>query len=246
MKLRHVGYWAVVCVMIAARLAAAADDKSASDKSQKSTDKAKSKLTLASFMLDESYPEGPGQPGIFGEMSPNLGKIIERMDKAAGDDKVFGIVIHLDDAELGLGKVDELRAAIARARKAGKKVYADLYESRSAGYLLACACDEIIMPPVSELTVSGVRLEITYYKGLLDKLGIKADMLQMGDYKGAAEPMTRDKMSPEFRGQTEKVVDDYYQQLVDTIATERKLDPGKVKDIIDEGLFTAARARNWD
>jgi protease IV len=243
MKLRHVGYWAVVCVMMIARMAAAADEKAASDKSQKSTDKAKSKLTLASFMLDESYPEGPGQPGIFGEMSPNLGKIIERMDKAAADDKIFGIVIHINDAELGRGKVDELRAAIDRVKKAGKKVYADLYETLSPGYLLACDCDEIIMPPVSELTVSGVRLEITYYKGLLDKLGIKADMLQMGDYKGAAEPMTRDKMSPEFRGQTEKVVEDYYQQLVETIAAQRKLDVGKVKDIIDEGLFTADRAK---
>ncbi|HTQ37474.1 MAG TPA: signal peptide peptidase SppA [Pirellulales bacterium] len=243
MKLRHAAYLAAFCVLIAGRLAGAADDKSASDKTDKAADKAKAKLSLASFMLDESYPEGPGQPGIFGELSPNLSKIIERMDKASADDKIFGIVIHIDDADLGRGKVDELRAAIARARKAGKKVYADLYEARSPGYLLACGCDEIIMPPVSELTVAGVRLEITYFKNLLDKLGIKADMLQMGAYKGADEPLTRDKMSPEFRQQTEKVVDDYYQQLVDTIAADRKLDVGKVKDLIDEGLFTAERAK---
>src|SRR5262249_9191521 len=154
----------------------------------------------------ESYPEGPGQPGIFGELSPNLSKIMERIDKAAADEKIYGIVLHIDDAQLGLGKVNEMRSTIARARKAGKKVFADLYEARASSYLLACACDEIIMPPVSELTVSGVRMEITYFKGLLDKLGIKADMLQMGAYKGAAEPLTRDKMSPEFRKQTELVI----------------------------------------
>ncbi|HZZ26473.1 MAG TPA: signal peptide peptidase SppA [Pirellulales bacterium] len=243
MHLRRIGYLAVVCVFLATRLAGAADEKAASDKSEKAADKSKSKLTLASFMLDESYPEGPTQPGIFGEMQPNLGRLMERMNKAADDDKIYGIVIHINDADLGRGKVDELRAVIAHARKAGKKVYADLYETRSAGYLLACACDQIIMPPVSELTVSGVRLEITYFKGLLDKLGIKADMLQMGDYKGADEPLTREKMSPEFRGQTEKVVDDYYQQLVEIVSTERKLDAGKVKDVIDEGLFTADRAK---
>jgi len=240
MNLRRISCLLLVLSLAMVRVAGAADEKSSSEKS---SDKSKSKLTLASFMLDESYPEGPGQPGIFGEMSPNLSKIIERIDKAAADDKVFGIVLHLDDAQLGLGKVNELRSAIARARKAGKKVYADLYESRSSGYMLACACDEIIMPPVSELTVSGVRMEITYLKGLLDKLGIKADMLQMGAYKGAAEPLTRDKMSPEFRKQTELVIDDFYQQLVETIAAERKLDAGKVKDLIDEGLFTAARAK---
>ena len=46
-------------------------------------------------------------------------------------------------------------------------------------------------------------------------------------------------MSPEFRKQTETVIDDYYQQLIETIAKDRKLDRGKVKDLIDEGLFTA-------
>ncbi len=206
-------------------------------------DKAAAKRTLATFTLDESYPEGPGQPGIFGDLSPNLAKMIERIDKAAADDKVFGIMIHLEDAQLGRGKVDELRSAILRARKAGKKVYAELNEASSPGYLLACACDEIVMPPVSMLSVAGVRMEITYYKNLLDKLGVKADMLQMGDYKGAAEPMTRENMSPEFRKQTETVIDDYYQQLIETIAKDRKLDRGKVKDLIDEGLFTAQRAK---
>ena len=151
-------------------------------------------------------------------MSPNLAKMIERIDKAAADDKIFGIMIHLNDAALGRGKVDELRSAILRARKSGKKVYAELNESTSAGYLLATACDEIIMPPVGRLTISGVRMEITYYKSLFDKLGIKADMLQVGDYKGAAEPMTRDKMSPEFRKQTEVVIDDFYNQLIETLS----------------------------
>jgi protease-4 len=176
-------------------------------------------------------------------LSPNLAKMIERIDKAAADDKVFGILIHLDDAALGRGKVDELRSAILRARKSGKKVYAEMNESSGAAYMLASACDQIAMPPVSMLTVAGVRMEITYFKNLLEKLGIKADMLQVGDYKGAAEPLTRENMSPEFRKQTETVIDDYYQQLIETIAKDRKLDAAKVKDLIDEGLFTAQRAK---
>ena len=43
-----------------------------------SRDKNAGKRTLASLKLDESYPEGPGQPGIFGDLSPNLAKMIER------------------------------------------------------------------------------------------------------------------------------------------------------------------------
>jgi protease IV len=215
----------------------------AEEKKDSTTDKAKSKVTLATFNFDEAYPEGPGQPGIFGELQPSLAKIIERLDKAAADDKIFGIFIHLEETDLGRGRVDELRAAIQRVRKAGKKVYAELQEASGPSYLVATACDEIVMPPVSMLTVSGVRMEVTYFKNLFEKLGIKADMLQVGDFKGAAEPFTRENMSPEFRKQTEVVIDDYYNQLVNCISTERKLDKGKVKDIVDEGLFTAARAK---
>jgi protease-4 len=118
-----------------------------------------------------------------------------------------------------------------------------LPEASAAGYLLASACDEIIMPPVGMVSISGVRMEFMHFKNLFEKLGIHADFLQMGDYKGAAEPYTRDKMSPEFKKQMESVLDDYYAQLVETVAADRKLDPGKVKDLIDEGLFTAARAK---
>ena len=85
--------------------------------------------TLATFTLDESYPEGPGQPGIFGDLSPNLAKMIERIDKAAADDKVFGIMIHLEDAATGARQGRRTSLRDFAARKAGKKVYAELNET---------------------------------------------------------------------------------------------------------------------
>merc|ERR1711964_773000 len=85
--------------------------------------------------------------------------------------------------------------------------------------------------------------EITFFKDLLDKLDIEADMIQVGDYKGAAEPLTRDSMSDEFRAQYESLIDDLYNHLVETIADERKLDPKKVREAIDIGILTAAEAR---
>jgi protease-4 len=218
----------------------AADEKA---KEKPKAEKAKPKLTFGTLTLNSDYAEGPGQAGVFGEMAPNLAKIIDRIDAAAGDDKLTGLVLHMDGLEIGRGKVCELRAAIARARKAGKKVYADLHEGTAGAYMLASACDEIIMPPVGMVTISGVRMEIMYYKKLFDMLGVKADMLQVGDFKGAAEPYTRSNMSPEFRKQTETVIDDYYNQLVATIAADRKLEPAKVKELIDEGLFTSADAK---
>ena len=172
-------------------------------------------------MLKEDYAEGTAPAGLFGELKPHLREIIERLDKAAKDDKLSGVVLRIRSPELGLGKVDELRGAIGRLRAAGKKVYADVDSVMTKDYLIAAACDEIIMPPSGSLMLTGLAAEVTFYKSLLDKIGVEAEIIQVGDFKGAAEPFTRTEMSPEFRQQFEAVIDDYYDQMVTTIATDR-------------------------
>jgi protease IV len=201
------------------------------------------KLTVAVIPLKEDYPEGPAPAGLFGELKPHLRDMIERLDKAAKDDKVAAVMLRIRSPELGRGKVDEIRAAIARVRKTGKKVYADVDAADTRAYLIASACDEIVLPPSGELLLTGLQAQVMFYKGLLDKLGLQAQFIQIGDYKGAAEPMTRTDMSPEFRKQFEAVIDDYYEQLVETIAADRKLEKAAVRELIDEGLFTPERAK---
>ena len=93
------------------------------------------------------------------------------------------------------------------------------------------------MPESGSLMITGVQAEVMFFKGLFDKLGIQADFIQIGDFKGASEPLTRNTMSPEFRQQYEAVINDYYEQAVQTIAADRKLDADEVKRLIDVGLF---------
>jgi len=201
------------------------------------------KATLASVMLKEDYIEGTAPAGLFGELKPHLRDVIERLDKAAKDDKLSGVVLRIRSPELGLGKVDELRGVIGRLRAAGKKVYADVDSVMTKDYLIAAACDEVIIPPSGSLMLTGLAAEISFYKSLFDKLGVQAEIIQVGDFKGAAEPFTRTEMSPEFRQQFESVIEDYYSQMVSTIAKDRHLEEAQVKALIDEGLFTPERAK---
>ncbi len=91
-----------------------------------------------------------------------------------------------------------------------------------------------------------MRAEITFYKDLFEKLSIKADFLQMGDFKGAAEPYTRSGMSPEFRKNYESIIDDFFQKsYVETIANSRpdkKWNVESVRKLIDHGMYTAKGA----
>jgi protease-4 len=202
-----------------------------------------SKVTFASIKISGSFPETTSQIGLFGELGSDLRKMIERLDKVATGSDVSGVILKIRSPVIGRGKLNELWAAIQRVRKSGKKVYADLESASAADYLIATACDEIVMPPGGMLLVTGVRMEVMFYQKLLEKLNIKADFIQMGDFKGAAEPFMRTEMSPELRKQYESLVGDLYDQLVTTISESRGIKPDKVKALIDQGLFTAADAK---
>jgi len=224
-------------------LPARGDEKPA----EKKAEEKKAPATLAQIRLSGSLDEGPvSDDPLFGSLSETFKTKLDRIRKAKADPSVAALVLHFDDAGVGWGKLDELRRAIAEFRKAGKKVYAYLDAGDSHDYLAAVACDRIFMPESGTLMLTGVRTEVTFYKDLFDKIGVKADMLQMGDFKGAAEPFTRNSLSKENRQQLESVLEDYYENsLVGAIVASRpakKWTAEHVKKLIDQGPFTAKAA----
>jgi protease-4 len=208
------------------------------------TKAAKTHTKVVRLSLHGEYPEGPSETGMFGDLQPSLSRLIELLDDAKADKEVGAVWLRLDDLELGRGKVNEVRAAIAGVRKAGKPVYAELTSADSGGYLVASACDFIYMPVSGTLIIPGVRMEVTYYKGLLDKLGLKFDALRMGKYKGFVEPMSRETMSGPVRESLQAIVDDAYDGMIAWIAKDRHLEDYQVKALVDKGIFTASDAKD--
>lgn len=219
-----------------------------SQASEKLKAKAKSKsrrdkVRVALLTLKDSLPETSGQVGPFGETHLDLRETITRLERAAKDKAIAGVVLDIQNPSIGRGKVEELRSAISRFRASGKKVYAVMETGMPADYLVACACDEIVMPETGILMLPGIHMEATFYKGLLAKLGIQADFIHMGAYKGAAEPLTREKFSEPVRENMTALVDSLYDDLVTTIVKDRPISIAQAKEIIDTGLVTAKEAK---
>jgi protease IV len=201
--------------------------------------------TVAHIKLKGSFDEAPvADDPLFGVGAENFKIKLDRIKKAKDDPKIQGLYLEMAGVRIGRGKLNELRRAIADFRKAGKKAFAYVESGESGDYLVAAACDEVCIPESGWLVVTGVRAEMSFYKDLLEKVGVKADFLQMGAFKGAAEPLTRSSMSPELKKHMEGLVDDFYEfDLVGLIAESRKLTPEKVKTLIDEGPFSAKAAK---
>lgn len=228
-----------VCLTASGLLAhgAVPDDKPAEAKVEPQ------KIAYAHITIKGSYTEGPQAPDLFGSMSETLSAALARLDKAAGDDKITGVILRIDDPSIGWGKLNELRQAIAGVRKSGKKVYALVDSPGTKDYLVASACDEIVMPESGTLMMLGLRAEVSFYKNLLDMLDVKGEMLRVGEYKSAAEPFNRTEMSEPFRREMEAVLDDYYDQIKQMVGDGRGLKPDAVEAAIDAGPHTAKTAK---
>ena len=201
------------------------------------------KLKVVCFTLHGEYPEGPASADLFSEVRPSLSDIIGRIDAAGKDKDVAAVWIKLEGLSAGRGKINELRAAIARLRKANKPVYGELVTAEAGEYLVASACDEVFMPESGTLMIPGVRAEMMFYKGFLDKIGVEFDALKMGKYKGAFEPFTRRDMSQPLRESLEALVDDFYNEMTAAIAADRHTNDLVVKSLMDHGFFTAEGAK---
>jgi protease-4 len=180
---------------------------------------------------------------LTGGHGTELAALVERLRALAGDDKLTGMVVRVEQLAISLPDVVELRAAIHDVRKAGKLVACHAEDARNATYLVLAACDRIGLAPLGDVVIGGPTAMPIHIKPLLDKLGIQADFLHVGAYKGAAEPLTRDAPSREMEETLGAILDRRYQTMVDVIAAERKLSPAVVKGLIDTALFPSDQAR---
>lgn len=212
-------------------------------KSNVAAEKKGDKIRLALLVLKDELAETSGQVGPFGETKLDLRELVSRLEKAAKDDGIKGVVFDIRNPGIGRAKVEELRAAISRFRASGKKAYAQIETCMPADYLIACACNEIVMPESGMLLLPGIYAEATFYKGLLGKVGVEADFIHMGAYKGAAEPLTRDKFSEPVRENMTSLIDSLYDEMVSTIVKDRPLSIAQARAAIDTGLMTAKKAK---
>jgi protease-4 len=180
---------------------------------------------------------------LLGGHGTELRQLTERLRALAKDDKIAGLLLRVDSLEISLPDITELRAAMHDFRKAGKQLRCHTESASNGTYLVLSACDTIALAPLGEIAITGPAAMPVHVKPLLDKLAIQADFIHVGAYKGAAEPLTRDAPSKEMEETIGAILDRRYQTIVDTIATERKLDPGAVKGLIDTAMFPAEQAK---
>jgi protease-4 len=162
---------------------------------------------------------------------------------AREDAQLRGVLVRCSSLHSGWAKVQELRRSLMALRAAGKRVWVHLTQAGMREYLLATAADQVMLAPAGTLDVAGLSSEVTFVAGTLKKLGVEAEIIQMGKYKSAAETFTRGDMSAPHREMVESMIEDLYGQIVEAIADGRRMSAGEVRAALDCGPFIAREAQ---
>lgn len=179
---------------------------------------------------------------------PTLRELVSALRKGAKDDHVAGLIAHVGGPALSLARVQELRDAVEGFRAAGKPavVWTESFGEVGAGtvpYYLASAFDEIWVQPSGELGVTGVSVQAVFVRGALDKAGVVPQLGKRREYKTAADTFTEKEMTGPAKEMASRLAKSAYEQIVGGIAERRKLEPARVRELIDSAPLSAEAGR---
>lgn len=180
---------------------------------------------------------------LFGGSARSLREWTEEIRAAADDKEIAGMAMILEEPQMSLAQLEELTRALSYFRSKGKTIdaYSDYLSNRS--YAIAAYADHITLAETANLDIVGIYAELTYYKGLLDKIGVQADMLHCGAYKSALEPYTRTEPSKEAAENVNWLLDGLYERWVKIIADGRKQSVEQIKAAIDQAPLSDKQAK---
>jgi protease-4 len=212
---------------------------------EKNDKKAAVKATIAVFRLRGTITEAPAQEAIpfLSDVTVSFKDLVARFKKAVKDDSVKAIVLLAEGASLGTAQIEELRQVMKQVRAAGKDIYVHSDSMSMSNYLLFSGASRISVVPTGDVWITGLYGEAPYVRGLLDLIGIKPDFIHMGAYKSASEIFMRKGPSPEAEKMQNWLLDSVFNTYVKLIAQGRGVKPEKVKAWIDDGPYTAEKAK---
>ncbi|MDB4925422.1 signal peptide peptidase SppA [Mucilaginibacter sp.] len=159
--------------------------------------------------------------GFDGDKAIGLKDILANIKKAKADNKIKGIFLDESYMLSGEATTEEIRNALIDFKRSGKFIiaYSEIYTK--GFYYLASVADKVYINPKGIMEFNGFNSEITFLKGALDKLGIEAQIIKVGTYKSAVEPLVLTRMSDANRLQVTSYLGSLYDHFLTGISKSR-------------------------
>ncbi len=190
-------------------------------------------LDLKGVLVEES--SGGLKDQVLGELQGNatetvrLRDFVKTLELAANDKYIDRVLLKLDDFQGGgLVSLREAASAIEKFKASGKPVIAwsSIYDQRQ--YYLAAQAHQILVHPMGGVIIEGFGRSRNYYKDALDKLGVKANLIRVGQYKSAGEPYILNAPSADALKAEAHVYDALWSLYTQGVEKARNLPQGSI------------------
>jgi protease IV len=196
------------------------------------------KIDLNSTITETSTKDDPFTE-LLGNSDPKIGltQIKEAIANAALDPNIKGISIKLENPMAGFAALEEVRSALIDFKKSGKFVntYAEIMTEKAI--YLASVADKSYINPAGGIEFNGLDSEVTFLKGMFDKLGVKPVIFRVGEFKSAVEPYFLKQMSPESKMQVSSYLNSIADRIYGQIAESKKMTRAEIDEILNKALI---------
>lgn len=207
--------------------------------------------TVLTLDLDRNVPEygsdGSALWSALGQGRPELWETVAAIERAAGDERVVGLVARVGSSGMGLARIQELRDAVRTFRQSGKPTYAfaesfgDFGPGNGAFYL-AAAFEKIYLQPSGDVGLTGLLAQSYFLKGASEKLGVQFRVNQREEYKGIRELFTESAFTAPQKEALARILESLTEQLTAGIAKDRGLSRATVGDLMQRAPLSAKEA----
>lgn len=188
--------------------------------------------TILHIDLDDRFSDNPNEDplknfDLFGlkfAKTQSLSRTIAKINKAAEDSNISGIFLEFSIySTLNQDQIYQLRTALTEFKESQKFIlsYADAYSQ--SNYYLASVADMVYVNPQGLVEWKGMGMSVMFYKNLMDKLGVEAEIFRCGKFKGAVEPFMLDHISEENRLQLNALTESMWQTALSEVSTSRNI-----------------------
>jgi len=164
-----------------------------------------------------------------------LKDLVDAVDMAGGDNRIKVLLLDLNGLSgAGLVKLQEIKDAVIRFKKTGKKVIAAADNYIRGSYYLAAYADEIYMHHMGLLLLEGYSSYGMFFKEGLDKLEVDVNVFRVGKYKSAVEPFLRNNMSDEAKEADLKYLENLWETYLQDVAAGRGVKVETIRNFVEQ------------
>jgi len=171
----------------------------------------------------------------------SLTDAVKALRNAKEDTRIKGIYLDLSEVKVNMANMEEVKVALNDFKSSGKFIYSYSEFYNQFSYYVASISDSIFLNPYGDLEFKGLRTELAFFKGTLEKLEVDMQVIRGSNnkFKSAVEPFMYDKMSDANKEQMSLIINSFWDYLVGTISESRGITKEELNRIADELLISS-------